>query len=279
MAMQRLGMRLDHVRLESTDPKALAGFYGKALKAEVGMQGEGLFACSADGRRLLIARADAKGFGFSAFAFADETALGAYRERLTAKGFNLAPAESPWFGPTAFALTDPDGNRLEFGVAPPLAKGADQTSEARLQHYAIATTECPAMRDFYIDALGFGLSDEVIDDDGALAAVFLHTDDEHHAIAIFRAPEKRLDHIAYETRNWNDIRDWADHLSGMEVEIDWGPGRHGIGNNLFIMICDPEGTWFEFSAELEVLAADRGPGRWPHGPRALNLWGQAVMRS
>ena len=96
---------------------------------------------------------------------------------------------------------------------------------------------------------------------------------------MFRAPEARSDHLAYEARNWNDIRDWADHFAALEVPLFWGPGRHGPGNNLFIMVEDPDGNKVEISAELEFMHRHMPPRQWAHEERTLNLWGGAWMRS
>ena len=105
------------------------------------------------------------------------------------------------------------------------------------------------------------------------------SDPEHHSFAVFRAPEARPDHHAYEARDWNDIRDWADHFATLEVPIFWGPGRHGPGNNLFIMVEDPDGNKVEVSAELELMHRHMPPRQWTHEERTLNLWGGAWMRS
>jgi catechol 2,3-dioxygenase len=96
---------------------------------------------------------------------------------------------------------------------------------------------------------------------------------------VFRAPAAGPDHHAYELPDWNAIRDWADRCGALEIPLWWGPGRHGVGNNLFFMIEDPEGYKVEFSAELERMTATQEFRTWPHGPRALNLWGNAWMRS
>jgi catechol 2,3-dioxygenase-like lactoylglutathione lyase family enzyme len=135
------------------------------------------------------------------------------------------------------------------------------------------------MLEFYRDALGFIESDRVVDNDGDLSSAFMRSDAEHHSFAVFRAPQPGPDHHAYEVPNWNAIRDWADHCGDLEIPIWWGPGRHGVGNNLFFMIEDPDGYKVEFSAELEQMTADQAYREWPHGPRALNLWGNAWMRS
>ena len=101
----------------------------------------------------------------------------------------------------------------------------------------------------------------------------------HHTLAFFRAPAIKLDHFAHEAICWNDIRDWGDHFASHHVEIVWGAGRHGAGNNLFIFVSDPDENNVEISAELETLTFDQEPRYWPHNNRALNLWGHAWLRS
>ena len=82
-----------------------------------------------------------------------------------------------------------------------------------------------------------------------------------------------------ETTSWNDIRDWADHLGDMRIELSWGPGRHGPGNNLFFMVCDADGNMVELSAEIEEMDRYMAARQWKHEPHTLNLWGVAWMRS
>ena len=101
----------------------------------------------------------------------------------------------------------------------------------------------------------------------------------HHSIAFFRAPEAKLDHFATETTCWNDIRDWGDHFSKNSVEIIWGAGRHGAGNNLFIFVTDQDGNNVEISAEIEHWTFEQEPREWLHEQRTLNLWGSAWLRS
>lgn len=96
---------------------------------------------------------------------------------------------------------------------------------------------------------------------------------------MFKAAQARLDHHCYETTDWNKIRDWGDHMASQHVPIQWGPGRHGPGNNLFLFVHDPDGNWVEISAELETVEHDRPVGRWPHEQRTLNSWGQGLLRS
>jgi hypothetical protein len=75
------------------------------------------------------------------------------------------------------------------------------------------------------------------------------------------------------------IRDWSDHFASIRVPVQWGPGRHRPGNNLFVFVHDPDGNWIEISAELESVTHDRPVGNWPHEERTLNTWGRGILRS
>ena len=123
------------------------------------------------------------------------------------------------------------------------------------------------------------LSDRVENDDRALTAGFVRSDPEHHSFAAFRASRPAFDHFALEAESWNDLRDWADHFAELRVPIWWGPGRHGPGNNLFLMIRDPDGNRIEISAEMEHMDHDAPHRVWPLEDRTLNLWGTAWMRT
>jgi catechol-2,3-dioxygenase len=98
-------------------------------------------------------------------------------------------------------------------------------------------------------------------------------------LALFGTSEQRFDHHSYETRDLESLVAWADHLAELDIPIHWGVGRHGPGNNLFLMVLDPDGNLVEISAEIENCEADRPTGLWPHEQRTLNLWGTAIMRT
>jgi catechol 2,3-dioxygenase-like lactoylglutathione lyase family enzyme len=279
-----IGAGLHHVQLLSPDPQAVARFYGQAYAMPVEAGAEG-WACTAADRRLLISQGTANRLGFAAFAFADAAALQAHRKWVASRAA-LMPNRSPLFDPAAFAVSDPDGNVVLFGHAGPTAPNdpeqatvAGAPPPARLQHCAIRSPQPATLMAFYRDALGFVVSDRVEDETGRVRACFLRTDTEHHALAIFDAPQISHDHLSFETRDWTAVRDWADRMSSLHLPLVWGVGRHGPGNDVFFMIRDPDGNLAEISAELEVCAPGRAEGLWPHEQRTLNRWGMAIMRS
>lgn len=217
---------------------------------------------------------------FAAFAVHDAAELDALIARLDAAACDHQEFETPFFE-VALAVLDPDGNRFVFGVPKPSAIAPDLVAPmaARLQHIVTASPNAAQVARFFVDALGFTLSDEVFDSEESLRTSFLRCSEEHHSFAVFQAEKSRLDHHCYETSDWLAIRDWGDHLAAQRVPIKWGPGRHGPGNNLFLFFHDADGNWVELSTELEIVAHDRPVGRWPHEERTLNIWGQGYLRS
>ena len=269
--------RLHHLRRDSAEPERLARFYGELLDDRVEALPGGEWLVQGHGRRLLVGRGTPAAVPWFALAMQDAAQLSSYAAALDRQGVAREPAVTPLFRDGAFAVTDPDGRRVIFGV-PASTPETESTTSARLQHFVCASTRLDEMLRFYRDKLGLRESDRVLEGE-ALAAVFLRSDPEHHSFAAFRAPESRADHHCYETSGWMDIRDWADRMAKLRIPLWWGPGRHGPGNNLFFMIEDPDGHKVEFSAELERLPQEADFRTWPHEQRTLNLWGSAWMRS
>ena len=109
------------------------------------------------------------------------------------------------------------------------------------------------LADFYVDRLGFVVTDRVLDERGEPTAIFLRTDAEHHAMAIFRSAQVRFDHFSCEAPDWGDLRRWADHMAGVGVDLAWGIGRHGPGSNVFSYFIEPNGFVAEYTTELDQL--------------------------
>ena len=172
--------------------------------------------------------------------------------------------------------TDPDGNVLVFGHAPedPPRKGI----RGPLQHVTYATQDIARFEKFYTTQLGFAVSDRVVRDDGKVMTVFMRSNHEHHTIGVFFQNRCGVDHHSYEAGEWGVMKDWCDRFGDRHIKVEWGPGRHGPGNNLFAFITDPDGNWIEISAELEIIY-DRPEKTWRHEERTLNLWGPSRLRA
>ncbi len=278
--------QLDHLRIDTDRLEPLVAFYQAALGMSPLRLEDGAFLMQAPGRRLVIGEGKPRGQPFMAFRVQTQAQLEVFRQHVVARGIQPVASPTQVFANGAFAVRDPDGRLAVFGLPRTELVGTSSSTDSpaaklpgRLQHVVVASSDLPPMLRFYEEDLGFLVSDYVLDDDGERTVGFFRSDPEHHSFGVFRCPQTRPDHHAYETTCWNDIRDWADHLSTLSIKLWWGPGRHGPGNNLFFMIEDPQGYLIEVSAELEVMPDDITKRLWKHEERTLNLWGSAFMRS
>ncbi|CAN5416712.1 hypothetical protein BH09PSE5_BH09PSE5_45600 [soil metagenome] len=273
---------LDTLEITASDPAALAAFYATTFVLTTSIDADGVVVCKGPGRHLRLRQGtDGKGGQLKrvSFRFRDRDRFEAQRTALQGRDVRLIDDE-----PEYFTAVDPDGR--EVGFLPPdssLDVKGDSKMPARLQHFGIRTPHATALVDFYSKQLGFVVSDRVIDtaseEGGDLSACFLRTDFEHHTMAIFRSPETRFDHFSCEAPDWHVLRDWADHMAREGFNLAWGIGRHGPGNDTFLMVKDMDGNMGEISCDLEVCQPDRPAGVWPHRPETLNQWGVAIMRS
>ena len=273
---------LHHLALASPEPARLAAFLADALQMRSVHDPGGAIVLSGPSRLIVIESGAAPGAVRVAYALGEPERVARLRERLTARGVSTLPHPSPFFRSGAFAVSAPSGVPLLFGApadpdSDPGRNGSDLSG--RLQHVVFRTPQPEPLLDFLVEKAGFVLSDRVEDDDRALTAGFVRSDPEHHSFAAFRASRPAFDHFALEADDWNALRDWADHFSALKIPIWWGPGRHGPGNNLFLMIRDPDGNRIEISAEMEHMARDAEHRVWPLEDRTLNLWGTAWMRT
>lgn len=270
---------LHHLVLGTPDPQGMASFYNRALGYQARQVGGMLFARAPD-RHLGFVEGPAKSLQSAGFALPDAEELDRLRARIAKGGWPSENGGTAFFS-DAVSVRDPDGTALSFGL--PMvegeAAGAAPNWPARLQHVVMASRNPETVVRFFVEVLGFTVSDNVLDTEKGLRTSFLRCSAEHHSFAVFKAPSEWFDHHCYEAADWNAIRDWSDHFSAEHMRLQWGPGRHGPGNNLFVFIHDPDGNWVEISAELEIVDHGRPLGEWPHEERTLNYWGQGILRS
>jgi catechol 2,3-dioxygenase-like lactoylglutathione lyase family enzyme len=269
-----IGASLAQLELTASDAAAAAEFYARTFRLQVAREGEA-FSCRAPGRELRFLNGEGGQLYRVSLRFESPERFEAYRQALVAQGIETVDGVDD-----AFSVRDPEGRLVRF-----LAPGASPDTEcaqgepsARLQHFAVRTPGLDALLDFYVNTLHFMLSDRVLNEEGVVTAAFLRTDEEHHVMAIFRAPMVRFDHFSCETQDWNQLRDWADHMAAVGVDLAWGIGRHGPGNDTFFMVRDADGNMGEISSDLERCAPGRPQGVWKHRPQTLNRWGVALMR-
>ena len=94
---------LDHLRVDSPEPKALAEFYARALGMTVTPLEDDAYLAEGRARRIVFGRGSARGHPYSAFALADVAQLERYRQFVIGRGAEPLPSPTPLFAEGAFA--------------------------------------------------------------------------------------------------------------------------------------------------------------------------------
>ena len=142
-------------------------------------------------------------------------------------------------------------------------------------HVNYLTDDARRIVDWYIDVLGFRLTDW-IGDEGA----WLHVNADHHVIAFVDKGYRHIHHLAFELVDWGELRVALDHLAQHRRPLVWGPGRHGMARNLFsYWRMREEDLFVELFADLEQLAPDHEPRTYEDSPHSSNTWGILPPRS
>ena len=175
----------------------------------------------------------------------------------------------------ALTFNDPNGTRVELFSDTgrlPRQDAAHQAAPMKLGHIAFVVRDAQQMVDFYTTVLGFRVSDWAGD-----FFAFLRCGPDHHTVNFLRGDEQRLHHFAFEVKDWAQIQQACDHFAGKDVQIIWGPGRHGIGHNIFIYHFDPDRRVVEFYTELDQMKDEAGgyfePRPWHKDhPQRPKVW-------
>ena len=153
----------------------------------------------------------------------------------------------------------------------------------RVGHVVLGTPKIAETTAFYIDGLGYRVSDQILKG----VATFARIEHDHHNLLVHPAPCGHLNHYALEMDDIDAIgRAGAEVLAERADASVVGVGRHNLGSNLFWYMRDPAGNMFEFFADMdqihddEVWERDHGRRDWEgaDGPAGFSVWGPKEPR-
>lgn len=173
------------------------------------------------------------------------------------------------------SLTVRDGHGRRYQIvwgdarrAPAAAPPPDQPQ--RLAHAVLNSHDVPAAQGFLEQALGFVLADRT------RIMAFMNCDVDHHTIAIGDTDNDALNHIAFVMPTLDAVMRGGGRMKDAGHAIEWGPGRHGPGDNAFNYFIDPFGIVIEYTAEVEQIDDSYragGPADWTWPPGRVDQWG------
>ena len=175
-------------------------------------------------------------------------------------------------GGTGFTFQDPHGRsfQLVWGDRRHPESAPAQDRPIRLTHTVLNSHAVEETKKFLEDALGFRLADRT----GIMA--FMNCNGDHHTLAIGITDNDALNHIAFLMPDFESVMRGGGRMKDAGFPIQWGPGRHGPGNNLFNYFIDPFGIVVEYTAEVQQVDdsyESHGPEYWKWPPGRLDHWG------
>lgn len=177
-------------------------------------------------------------------------------------------------GGQACVIADPHGRifRIIVGDSERDGQGdaTDPDMPVRLAHAVLNSHDVPVAQTFLEQALGFTLSDRT------RIMAFMNCCSDHHSLAIGDTDNDALNHIAFLMPDLEAVMRGGGRLRDAGHGIEWGPGRHGPGNNAFNYFIGPFGEVIEYTAEVEQIDDSYpvgGPGDWTWPPGRVDQWG------
>jgi catechol-2,3-dioxygenase len=283
--------RLGHALLTSPDVPRLEAYYHDVLgfvTSERDGDGTVYMRNAVDHHTVVLKPGDEPGIRHTAYQVSREQSLDEIAKEIEGHGIAVERRSDVQPGiPEELSFLSSDGYEIRLYQEIELVGGGiplHGIGPHKLGHIALFVEDVPKTVEFYEGVLGFRWSDWLED-----WFVFLRSGRDHHLANFLRSPTRRgLHHIAYELDDFDHVKRALDHLKRNNIPLVWGPGRHGMGHNIFTYHRDPDGNTIELFTELDVMADEelgyfeprpwhedfpQYPKVWPRTPAAPNGWG------
>ncbi len=150
----------------------------------------------------------------------------------------------------------------------------------KLGHLVLKVSDLERSIRFYRDVVGLDVSDLV----GERMA-FMHAGADHHDLALVQMTVEeiaqsatdlhRIEHFAWQLADFDEIEAAIAMLQQRDVEIVRGPGRHGCGENYFVVFRDPDGNQLEFYSDMRQITCADNPyqaSTWVDDINTFDQW-------
>jgi 2,3-dihydroxybiphenyl 1,2-dioxygenase len=277
---------LSYVGVEVTDLEAWAGFATEFLGMPVvrpeGSSGRLLLRMDERAYRFDVRTGSSDRLAWMGWEVSTRDALAEAAAELQGKGVNVTDgtaAEARERGVIAFiAFDDPAGYRNEIFVGQeadfrPLVLTRPMsgylTGELGMGHAVIGVADFEKTFDFYVNVMGFRVSDTFKD-----SIAFLHCNPRHHSLALVRSTTPGLRHIMLETNSIDDVG-LAIDIAARRGELLRGLGRHTNDKAVSFYARTPSGWEIEYGWSGMQVDDEVWIVRQLVGP--TSLWGHAKM--
>lgn len=173
---------------------------------------------------------------------------------------------------------DPVGHRVEVfhgmqqaTFTPPRSHGGFRMGDLGFGHVVLMTPEYERTRDFYIQNLGFRISDFILH---PTRRTFMHVNPRHHSIGIAERPQSGFAHLMVEVNSLDDLGRAYDVVQRECPDlIASSLGRHTNDHMTSFYVVTPSGFQIEYGWGGRLVGPEwepeelLGPSLWGHDRR------------
>jgi len=232
-------------------------------------------------QRIIVKAGDHDGARFFGWEVEDSAALHRLADRVAEAGVPVSYG-SPELANERHVrelvtFSDPVGNRIEVYHGPARNDGAFQPGRAisgfrtgplGMGHVVLSVESIDAVMPFYVDLLGFRLSDFAL---RPFKAYFFHINARHHSFALVETGRNGVHHLMMELFDLDDVGQAYDLAQGEEGRVGVTLGRHTNDFMTSFYAHTPAGFMVEYGwGGREIDIESWQPFELPHGP---SLWG------
>ncbi len=154
-----------------------------------------------------------------------------------------------------------DGRRERLGELPRFGPGPSHVR--RIGHLVLESADPSEVYRWYNERLGLRKVDGMVLENGHTQMIFACLDRgqeyvDHHVVGFQFAVDEgsRVQHIAFEVGNMDDLMAGHDHLKKKGRKNVWGIGRHRFGGQIFDYWANPWGVIHEHWTDTDLVNED-----------------------
>jgi catechol 2,3-dioxygenase len=224
---------------------------------------------------LKVTASDKAGLGHMAWRASSPQALARRVAALEASGLGMGWSEGDRGHGRAYQFITPDGHKQELFwdveyyqpsaekrtalLNRPQKRPLRGVPVRRLDHVNLLCSDVGPTKTFYEEQLGFRLREQIVLGNGATAGAWLSVSPLVHEVALMgdrTGSQGRLHHVCF----WYGVpqhnADAADMFSDYGIQIEAGPGKHGISQAYFMYVIEPGGNRIELFGDAGYLIFD-----------------------
>ena len=147
----------------------------------------------------------------------------------------------------------------------------ERAQPVEIGHLVLFTDKLEAMERFYVERLGFFVSDRYPG-----RGVFMRSTPEggHHDVFVLQTPQSKpgINHVAFAVRDIHEVFGGGLHISRCGWTTEIGPGRHPVSSAYFWYVKCPAGGLAEYYSDEDYVTAAWKPRDLKPSPEMFAEW-------